>query len=57
MTKRISVPGQYILAPVLTGLSALWLLQFGYVVPGQVNGAVTLALMVMGARRVKVIWR
>lgn len=57
MTKRISVPGRYILTPVLTGLFALWLLQSGYTISGQVNGAVTLALLAMGARRVKVIWR
>jgi hypothetical protein len=57
MSKRVSVPGQYILAPVLVGLSALWLLQCGYTCPGKVNAAVMLALMVMGARRVKVIWR
>lgn len=57
MTKRISVPGQYLLAPVGVGLSALWLWQGGCETAGNINAIVMLALMCMGARRVKVYWR
>ncbi len=54
--RKLKLPALYLLAPVFAGLSSLWSLP-DHQTAAVVNGLVMLAMMILGATKIQLVWR